>query len=247
MYEMIGERRPTMNTEILLGKEVNHKTFGSGVITDINGTEIKINFSGKGMKSFRYPTGFNYIEFVGDEGLTQEVRANIEEALVNKKKEDEEKKAALLKKTEEVIEKGQIDILISGNTFQTHHDVLNECFGCNYKMYQKAYKRLSNEYAVWFPNIAKKVAGEYVSTDATLGWVNIMVDGGKEIIQMDHDTIETLPEDKVDNCKCLIFISQEDKRGYEFVGVYTPSIRVDGGYKHERLSTKFDCRTMTIL
>ncbi len=236
-----------MNIESLLGKEVSHSTFGIGTITDINGTEVKIEFQGIGTKRFRYPTGFNFLEFVGDEALTQEVRACREETLVNQQKEAEAKKAALLKKTEEIKDSGQVDLLISGNTFKTHHDVLNECFGCKYKMYQKAYKRLSDEYAVWFPNIAKKVAGGYVSTDATLGWVNVMVDGGKEIIQMDHETIEAMPEDKIDNCKCLIFASQEDKQGYEFVGVYTPAIRVDGGYKHERLSTKFDCKNMAIL
>lgn len=236
-----------MNLEELLGKEVKHNAFGIGKIADIDGTAIKIDFSKIGIKTFRYPTSFNFLEFVGDDALTREVRVEREEFLESKKKADEEKKAALLKKAEEIKENGQVDVLISGNTFKSHHDVLNECFGCKYKFYRMAYKRLSDEYAVWFPNIAKKVAGEYVSTDATLGWVNIMINGGKEIIQMDHETIETMPEDKIDNCKCLIFISQEDKQGYEFVGVYTPAIRVEGGYKHERLSTKFDCRTMTII
>ncbi len=231
----------------LIGEAVNHKSFGIGTITEVNGTEIKISFPSVGTKSFRYPTGFNFIEFVDDESLTQEILANRDVALINKQKEAEAKKAALLKRAEEIKESGQIETLISGNTFKSHHDVLNECFGYKYKLYRNGYKRLSNEYAVWFPNIAKKVAGEYVSTDASKGWVNVMVDGGKEIIQMDHETIETLPEEKVDNCKCLIFIAREDKQGYEFIGVYTPAIRVDGGYKHERLSTRFDCKNMAIL
>ena len=68
-------------------------------------------------------------------------------------------------------------------SFVTHADALNSCFGFHYKIYQKAYKVLGNGYSVWFPNIARKVGNQYLSSDEYSGWLNILSDSGETIAQ----------------------------------------------------------------
>ena len=81
-------------------------------------------------------------------------------------------------------------IIGSKTSFATHADALNACFGFSYKHFQKAYKDLENGYAVWFPNIARKIDDHYISTDDYFGWVNILSDSGDTITQIDKANSE---------------------------------------------------------
>jgi hypothetical protein len=137
-------------------------------------------------------------------------------------------------------------ILELGASFSTHAEALNICFGTKYKHYQKAYKEIGGGYAVWFPSIARKVLGKYVSTDNYSGWVNILSEDQKTLLQVDNP-IYGVREKKHGPDKRIVFAKFEGDKRYRFIGVYRSEKRVKNGYEHTRLGTKFDTVTYQIL
>ena len=131
-------------------------------------------------------------------------------------------------------------------TFATHAEMLNTCFGYHYVQYQKAYKDLGNGYAVWFPRIAKKVAGQYVSSDSYSGWVNILSDSGDSITQMENSDFP-YDETETENNIRIIFARFEGENRYRFIGVYANKERIQNGTRFTRIGTRLDTKEMKVL
>ena len=130
-------------------------------------------------------------------------------------------------------------------TFATHADVLNTCFGFHYKHYQKAYKDIGNGYGVWFPNIARRVGAQYLSSDEYLGWLNILSASGDTITQIDN--ADYFRPGRVDKNKRIIFARFDNDKRYTFIGVFAHGERVENGVKYSRIGTMFDTKKMEIV
>lgn len=137
-------------------------------------------------------------------------------------------------------------ILELGATFSTHAEALNTCFGFRYKQYQQAYKDLGGGYAVWFPSIARKTLGEYVSTDSFSGWVNILSEDQETLLQVDNP-IYGIRDKNYDPNKRIIFARFEGDKRYRFIGIYGSEKRVKNGYEYTRLGTMFDTISFQII
>ena len=129
-------------------------------------------------------------------------------------------------------------------SFATHADALNACFGFSYKHFQKAYKDLENGYAVWFPNIARKIDDQYISTDDYFGWVNILSDSGDTITQIDKANSEP---GRRDYNKRVIFARFDNNKRYTFIGVFVFQERINNGHRYVRIGTIFDTKNMKII
>ena len=132
-------------------------------------------------------------------------------------------------------------------SFATHAEALNTCFGYHYVHYQKAGKDLENGFTVWFPRIAKKASGKYLSADSYWGWVNILSDTGDTITQMDNPDFPYSGGDGPDKRYRIIFARFDGENRYRFIGVFGRGERIQNGERYTRLGTKFDTKTMRII
>lgn len=131
--------------------------------------------------------------------------------------------------------------------FSTHADVLNTLFGFRYKHFQQAYKDLGNGYAVWFPNIAKKIGDQYLSSDEYWGWVNILSDSGDTITQIDNATYTHNGTGEPDKNKCFIFARFDHDKRYTFIGLFGPARREVNKTIRTRIGTIVDTKNMKII
>ena len=131
-------------------------------------------------------------------------------------------------------------------SFATHAEALNTCFGYHYVHYQKAGKDLENGFMVWFPRIAKKVSGQYLTSDNYWGWLNILSDNGDTITQMDNPDFP-YSGDGPDKRYRIIFARFEGENKYRFIGFFGRGERIQNGDRYTRLGTKFDTGKMKIV
>ena len=224
---------------VFLNQLVEHKKWGIGKIISYNESSVTVSFEGIGEKDFQYPQAFlSFLRFLDEELQIQAVEAE------NKRISENEKKTSTTM-PEEIQIKYRKSLLSIGDTFATHVETLNDCFGYDFSNYRKAYKEIQPGIGVWFPNIAKKVLGEYVSTDRTSGWINILSDGGKTILQVDNGEVQ----EREENTKHinLVFAKFDGRERYKFIGVFDSGKRVENGYQSSRLGTKFDTINMRII
>ena len=243
----------------ILGHKVTHPSWGIGKIVSADDRYICAEFDNIGMKQFQFPKAFTSFLTIDDDLLQAAI---LEE--YTKCKQEEKKSATApndfpsFKKAAPVTNKQELDIKDSqykgrileiGNSFSTHAEALNECFGFSYKHYQMAYKNLGNGYAVWFPSIAKKLWGEYISTDDYTGWVNVLSDDRKKLIQIDNEKYNKneIREKEPDLNKRLVFAKFEEEKRYKFIGVYGSEKRIDEGFEYTCLGTKFDTASWKII
>jgi hypothetical protein len=135
-----------------------------------------------------------------------------------------------------------------GDTFRTHADVLNECFGFKFKHYQRAYKVINENYAIWFPTIAKRMEGEYSPSKNSYGWINVI---------SEHNTIiteknEEKNKNQIREAKYELdrFVFAKFDKGYTFIGVFRPESVVEPwktGYRYKRIGTNVDLKSLNIL
>lgn len=243
-----------MNSQMLMGHTVHHKSWGAGRICKTEDRYVWVAFETVGEKKFQFPKAFTSFLTLDDDALQDEILQEYERISEAEKKPAEaaiEVKPVTQKAASQNERKASGNsvafnghILEVGNTFNTHAEVFNKCFGYNYKHYQMAYKKIGNGYAVWFPCIAKNGIDGYVSTDEYSGWINTLSDDNKKLIQFDKG--EFVPE-KQDLSKRLVFAKFDGDKRYTFIGVYVPSGRVDQGSEHIRIGTKFDIDSFRII
>lgn len=240
------------------GETVTHKMFGKGIIKHIVGDKVVLDFNGT-EKTFKFPDAFETFLKFDDADKQTEVTALVEE----KKKQKSEEVAKLAKEREEQMLQAQQakkdkrntrvvphkEILTKGDTFTTHKDALNECFGFQYEHFQPAYKVVDDKFSVWFPSIARRVQDEYVSTETSNGWINVLSENDTVITEKHEDGTKNTERDPKHNLDRYVF-AKFDGENYRFIGVYRPEHADrpwETGYKYTLIGTKVNLRTMEIL
>lgn len=106
-----------------------------------------------------------------------------------------------------------------GRVFRTIADVMNSCFGKSWVSYQKGFIPLNDGsgYVVWFPGMAKKRGDRFVPFNTARGWLNILSNDGKVLIEENANdsrpsisNVEKLPR----------YVFGHYKDGYHFVGIF---------------------------
>ena len=172
-----------MNTNKLIGHKITHVSWGEGIIIAADSKYITVSYSGQGEKKYQFPKAFESFLTIDEKSLQDEIREEIGNLPVKEKMEIQPVRRTIQRDASSSIRNERVNlrevpfqdrILKIGVSFTTHAEALNKCFGFNYKQYQQAYKSLNKAYAVWFPSIANKAWGEYISTDTFSGWINIL-------------------------------------------------------------------------
>lgn len=241
-----------------IGEVIIHKAFGKGTINDFAGDKVVVDFNGT-EKMFKFPDAFeSFIKFENADKQS-EVTALVED----KKEQKAEEVARIAKEREEQLLQAQQakkdkrntriiphkEILSKGDTFSTHKDALNDCFGFQYEHYQPAYKVVDDKFAVWFPSIARRIQGEYIATETSNGWVNILSENDTVIIEKHEDNTKNTERDPQFDLDRYVF-AKFDGENYRFIGVYRPEHADkpwETGYKYKLIGTKVNLRTMEIL
>ena len=242
--------------EKFLKQEVRHISFGKGIIDNIYDGKIQIDFSGM-MKVFKFPDVFDSFLMFEDELFQLEIK----EIIAEKKKREAEEYEKMRKDINEKmsIKQGNvnksktintnIEILNKGDLFATHKDVLNLCFGFQYEHFQPAYKVIDDKYAVWFPSIARKVMDEYVATETSNGWINILSENDTLITEKNEDKNKITERESKYALDRFVF-AKFDGENYQFIGVYrleSMDISYKDGYKYRLIGTTVNLKTMEVL
>ncbi len=241
-----------MDRETLIGQNVINKAFGRGTIIDYDGKHIKVEFKTK-TSDFLCPKAFL-------DGFLSAENLELHDALINEasdvlEKEQQEKEA---KRTEEERKREEErknrgvrgehkDTVMKGETFGTHADALNACFGYKYKHFQKAFKEIDEEYGAWFPSIAKRVMGEYLAADTGNGWLNILCENDTVILEKNvEDPNMNVTREKAG--KRFVFAKFDGSDVYTFVGLFSSDpVPTENGFRYERLGTEIDLKTMEVI
>ncbi len=239
-----------MLREELIGQSVINKGYGKGTIKDFDGERIEVEFTSKTTK-FQFPKSFSdgFVK-AEDEKLQEVIMVAAEELKEKEQKEKEQKRiqAEEKKNTSNDNTRGSHkDTLYRGETFRTHAEALNECFGFNYKHFQKAYKHIDDKYAVWFPSIAKRVMGEYLAADTGNGWLNILCENDTVIYEKNVENV-SLNTEREDNSYRFVFAKFDGDDSYKFLGLYSADpIPTEQGFKYQRIGIQINLNTMEII
>lgn len=252
----------------LIGARVRHKSLGAGTITDEKPGYVKVRFNHNDAE-IKFAYTFAFEKFLTFESAELQKAAMAAFAEMNKKRQDElrrqeeQRKKAYRQPLPVQTTKGSRtaskpapgvkempymygDGIIGPKTsFATHADALNACFEFHYKHFQKAYKDLGNGYAVWFPNIARKADGQYMSSDTYWGWLNILSDSGDTITEMDNPEYPGFVGP--DANKRIVFARFDNDKRYRFIGVYANPKRVENANRYTRVATMLDTRRMVFI
>ena len=240
-----------------IDREVIHKRFGEGRITAIEDGYATVIFEEKETK-FLFPAGFGRDGFV--KFADEELQAEVLDMSENLKAEEAEEKRRLYEDKEQEREKSKKKTgsteraevfrktLSYGDSFRTHADALNSCFGFNYTTYQQAYKEVDDKYAVWFASIAKIIDGKYVAADSGNGWINVLSEGGRVLTEKNEDDAKNVYKERRELFDRFVFAKMDDET-YTFIGVYRYDVKessTETGFKFVRLGTKVNLQTMEI-
>lgn len=137
-------------------------------------------------------------------------------------------------------------ILQIGDEFERIVDVMNTCFGRNYKACMKGWYKLNStkKTSAWFPKIADLSSGKPESGDKWYGWCNIISSDGKEIYMNNYENPSLLSPDMPDGIEPHVtFVRYPKSRFYQYVGVFARTRRdKDLGWVYERIATDIDTK-----
>ena len=137
-------------------------------------------------------------------------------------------------------------ILHVGAKYNRIVDVMNTCFGWNYKACMKGWYVLNINKATsaWFPKIADLSKGEPVPGDRWYGWCNTISPDHKYIYMNNYESPELLTREKPDKIEPhLTFVKFPGEKQYTYVGVYTPTERDPKlGWVYEKIAEDIDAR-----
>lgn len=194
----------------ILNQKVIHKTLGEGIITEQTSSTISVLFSSGISKKFLFPSAFESFLSFADSAFQTEVLIFLEK----QKKEKEQKAAAEKQKRREEKREEEKDRTGSrprnnvihmerkerrkneglrnsttirvedGYLFDRSVDVLNECFGKDYKGWQRGGYDLKFDgikIGVWFPKMAVYEYGIEKSQSSTANIINTLSADGTTI------------------------------------------------------------------
>lgn len=252
-----------METKNLLNQKVKHKKFGLGDIVDAEENHITVSFS-IGEKKFAYPMAFENFLCLEDSKLQESAIFDLKafKEVEEKKKEQmaleskryitpqtyrrgmaTEKIQAVSRQT--ILERG----LQIGDVFNTIFEIINTCFGTKYEGYQRAWFRVNEEYAAWFPKLAIYENGRpHAASDK--GWVNVISDDGNTIYEsneINNDIAMEAHSSNKEYFKKRITFSKADGASYRFIGVFVFKEYVeDKGNVYERVEESLDVTGMQV-
>lgn len=156
--------------------------------------------------------------------------------------EEEESTVNDLKLTEKGTAENILDA-DSGITYKYIKDICNECFGKNYKAYQRGHYNINDYYMAWFPKMAIEENGRKKPGSKTKNWINILGDNGNTIIEYNYDEPADVSK-KLENMIRLVFGKSKGEE-YRFLGVFKTvfSGDSDAGYAryiHKRVASRID-------
>ena len=106
------------------------------------------------------------------------------------------------------------DLVLKDNiAFDRKVDILNKCFGFDYRAYQKAVVELNEEYCVWVPRMSK---GENEPFSKKDNWINII--GKNYIIEKRVDGKDI--DYKEHSHKRIVFVKDYHDNTFKYLGVY---------------------------
>lgn len=240
-----------MKKEELIGQIVESKAYGKGKIVGYDGHHVTVEFSKK-TSDFQCPKAFLDGFLVAEDIKVHDALINEacdEQDAAEKEKElmriEEEKRREEEKKSRGTRGEHK-EFLYKGETFRTHADALNDCFGYNYKHFQTAFKRIDDRYAAWFPSIAKRVMDEYVAAETSYGWLNVLCENGKVILEKNVENPDR-NTDRDRSWDIFVFAKFDGENAYTFIGLFrsNPKLTKDG-FRYELLGTQIDLNTMEI-
>lgn len=245
-----------MDTDKLIGHKVKHVSWGEGTIIAADDKYVTVSYTGQGDKKYQFPKAFESFLTIDEKSLQEEILEEIRNLPVKEKKVIQPVRRTIQRDAysstgNEGVNLREVPfedrILKIGTAFSTHAEALNKCFGFTYKQYQQAYKSLSKGYAVWFPSIANKAWGEYVSTDTFSGWINILSEDKKTLLQVDNPLYASTASKDYDPNKRIVFAKFDKDKRYRFIGIFGAEKRVSNGYEYTRLGTAIDTVTMQMI
>ena len=129
-------------------------------------------------------------------------------------------------------------------------EIINECFGKNYTGWMKAWFKIDDNYAAWFPRMEEaKIDGDSSNALAGNRFVNRISVNGTIIEEIDptRKKSEDMPRDKFTDPVRLVFGRMRD--GFHFFGVFiVDELSKDGidcvYHTYKRIGTKMDLNTM---
>ncbi len=243
-----------MQKNDLLGKKVRNKANEIGVVRSVDEVagRLDVEFDDRSLK-LQYPKAFwDGFLLAEDDNLQDEL---LREAEIIRQKVAKDKELKRLQEQEqaklEAESRGKRgshkDILTKGERFRTHAEALNECFGYSYKHYQQAFKRIDDQYAVWFPSIAKRVMGEFLAADTSYGWLNTLCENDTVIYEKNVEDIN-MNSERDRFWDVFVFSKKDGEDEYVFTGLFRSNpVPTDKGFRYEKLGSQIDLNTMQIL
>lgn len=139
--------------------------------------------------------------------------------------------------------------------FHTIVDVMNSCFGKSWNGYQKGFIPLNDGsgHVVWFPGMAKKRGDKFVPFNTARGWLNMLRDDGKVLVEENAD-VSRLSISDDEKLPRYVFGHYEDgpyrngrvqigeKGGYRFLGIFQIDLEhsTDGHREYIQVSDRAD-------
>ena len=137
-------------------------------------------------------------------------------------------------------------ILHIGDKYKRIVDVMNNCFGWNYKACFKGWYQL-NRYkktSAWFPKIADLSLGIPKPGDKWYGWCNTLSDDGDTIYMNNFEDPERLTKEMPDGVEPHItFIKLPNSDYYQYAGVFARTRRDPKlGWIYKRIAKDIDIK-----
>ena len=127
-----------------------------------------------------------------------------------------------------------------GDEFSRIVDVMNECFGRNYKACMKGWYVLNpcKRTSAWFPKIADLSSGKPEPGDKWYGWCNTISDDGDTIYMNNFEKPELLNKDFPEGIEPHVtFIKRAHSKVYQYAGVFNRVRRSEKmGWIYERIA-----------
>ncbi|MBR1797562.1 MAG: hypothetical protein IJ757_06105 [Clostridiales bacterium] len=137
-------------------------------------------------------------------------------------------------------------ILRIGDKYDRIVDVMNNCFGWNYKACFKGWYQLNSykKTSAWFPKIADLSNGKPEPGDKWYGWCNTLSDDGNTIYMNNYEDPSRLGKDMPDGIEPHItFIKLPHSDVYQYAGVFARKRRdKELGWVYERIAKDIDTR-----
>ena len=210
----------------VIGKTVRSKATGmTGTITGVSGNKISVTFDGHA--SITAPINVFDID--------QDILQAIEE-VPNKSATTTAKSYTKRSADQKPLPPGRIEYLDAKDRIEFYrvNEVLNACFGTDYKAWMKATWQLNDEYRCWFPKLTKTLKDEPVS----YGCVIVISSDWNTLIFDDRKTNAADYRDP--QGYRIIFAREPDNGPILFRGIYVQD-QSETAYKHyvhKRVATK---------